>query len=181
MFLRLIWDGHHIKFPLRIAGVNMKDLHVAPETSAPFGRKGLALASAWAQLAEPDMTGLLILDGDVVIDPCDYIHMYAAIQQEPTAVHIAPVKLWPISKNDLGGWSWGHCKDNNFTQEMTLDPDFFAFNFTYVPRRVIDLAVKAGLKNWQFPHVDQGMSRVARQAGVRMRVVEACQPKHVHY
>jgi hypothetical protein len=181
VFFRLLWDGHHIKFPLHLAGVNMKDLHVAPETSAPFGRKGLALASAWAQLVDPDMGGMLILDGDVVIDPYDYVQMYAAIQKDPAAVHIAPVRLWPVSKNDLDGWAWGHCRDGQFTQEMTLDPDFFSFNFTYVPRRVIELAVKAGLKNWQYPQVDRFMSRTARQAGVTMSVVTACRPKHLHY
>jgi hypothetical protein len=181
LFLRLIWDGHHIHFPLRLHGVNMKELHVAPETSAPFGRKGLALASAWTQLVEDDMSGLLILDGDVVIDPFDYHIMYTAIEKEPDAVHIAPVKLWPASKSDINGWAWGHCKNNHFTSVMTLDPDFFAFNFTYVPRRVVELAIKAGLKNWQYPQVDRMMSRTARQAGVPMRVVEACQPKHLNY
>jgi hypothetical protein len=181
MFIRLIWDGHHIHFPLRIAGVNIKELHVAPETAHPFGRKGLALASAWKQLEEPDMTGLLILDGDVAIDPYDYMMMYLAIQKEPDAVHIAPTRLWPISKMDLDGWAWGHCRNNEWSQAMTDEPDFFAFNFTYIPRRVVELAISAGLKNTQFPHVDQVMSRAARQARVPMRVVEGCQPKHMHY
>ena len=58
------------------------------------------------------------------------------------------------------------------TLEMEMHPDFFAFNFTYVPRRVVELAIKAGLKNWQSPQVDRMMSRTARQAGVPMRVVE---------
>src|SRR5277367_2072602 len=158
LFFRLIWDGHHVQFPLRLHGVNMKDLHVAPETAAPFGRKGLALAAAWTQLEEAETTGMLILDGDVVIDPYDYHMMYRAIEAEPDAVHIAPVRLWPVSKGDISGWAWGHCKDNNFTAEMTLDPDFFSFNFTYVPRRVVELAIRAGLKNWQYPVVDKMMS-----------------------
>ena len=181
MFFRLIWDGHHVKFPLRIHGVNMKDLHVVPETSAPFGRKGLALASAWTQLVEEHMTGMLILDGDVVIDPYDYHVMEQAVMKEPTAVHIAPVRLWPTSKADINGWAWGHCKDNEFTARPTSDPDFFSFGFTYVPRRVVELAIKAGLKNWQYPVVDQQVSKTARQAGVPMRVVMDCQPKHLNY
>jgi hypothetical protein len=181
LFFRLIWDGHHVHFPLRINAVNMKELHVVPETAHPFGRKGLALAGAWGQLATPETAGLLILDGDVVIDPHDYVMMWAAIQKEPTAVHIGPTRLWPVSKNDLDGWAWGHCRDNQFSQVMEMNPDFFAFNFTYVPRRVIELAVKAGLKNTQYPGVDKLMSRTARQAGVPMRVVEDCQPKHLHY
>jgi hypothetical protein len=181
MFLRLIWDAHRVSFPLRISGVPMKELHVVPETAHPFGRKGMALAGAWQQLEEEDMTGLLILDGDVVIDPWDYHMMYQAIQEDPLAVHIAPVRLWPISKGDINGWAWGHCKDNNFTAQMTLDPDFFAFNFTYIPRRVVEMAVKAGLARWQYPQVDRNMSKQARIAGVRMNVVTDCQPKHLHY
>lgn len=39
MFLRVIWDAHHIKFPLRITGANIKELHVQPEPAHPFGRK----------------------------------------------------------------------------------------------------------------------------------------------
>jgi hypothetical protein len=181
LFLRVIWDAHKIRFPLDIVGANIKELHVVPEPSHPFGRKGMAIAGAWKQLQEPDMSGILLLDGDVLIDPYDYIHMLAAIYQEPTAAHIAPVKLWPISKGDLDGWAWGHCRNNNFSQEMELNPDFFAFNFTYVPRKAIELAIARGLKSEQFPHVDQFVSRAARDAGIRMHVVEACQPKHLHY
>jgi hypothetical protein len=96
-------------------------------------------------------------------------------------VHIAPAKLWPVSKGDVSGWAWAHCKDGNFTHMPTPDPDFFSFNFTYIPRRVIDLSVKAGLKNWRFPQVDRMVSRTARLAGVKMNVVDACQPKHLHY
>jgi hypothetical protein len=181
MFLRVIWDAHHVKFPLRIIGANIKELHVQPEPAQPFGRKGLALASAWKQLAEPAMAGLLLLDGDVVIDPHDYLMMLTAIHTEPDAVHIGPAKLWPVSLNSLPGWAWGHCKNGQFGQEMTEDPDFFAFNFTYLPRRVIELAIGKGLKGWQFPNVDTNMSRVAREARIPMRVVKDCHPKHMHY
>jgi hypothetical protein len=181
MFLRVIWDAHHIRFPLRIVGANIKELHVVPETAHPFGRKGLALAGAWKQLADPAMEGVLLLDGDVVIDPHDYMMMLIAIHTDPDAVHIAPTKLWPSSKNDLDGWAWGHCRDGKFSQELELHPDFFAFNFTYIPRKVMDLAVAKGLKTWQFPEVDRSVSRVAREAKVRMTVVEGASPKHMHY
>ena len=181
MFLRVIWDAHHIHFPLRIVGANIKELHVVPETAHPFGRKGLALAGAWKQLATPEVEGVLILDGDVVIDPHDYMMMLVAIHQDPAAVHIAPVKLWPSSKNDLGGWAWGHCRDGKYGQELELHPDFFAFNFTYIPRVVMEMAVADGLRNWAFPEVDRSMSRSARKARVRMTVVEGASPKHMHY
>jgi hypothetical protein len=181
LFFRLIWDGHHTWFPLRLAGVNMKELHVVPETAHPFGRKGLALAGAWLQLADDATAGMLILDGDVAIDPWDYVTMYDAIQKEPDAVHIAPVKLWPVSRNGQESWAWAHCRNGQFSQVLERDPDFFSFNFTYVPRRVVELAIRAGLKNEQFPNVDRAVSRAARNAGVPMRVVELCQPKHLHY
>jgi hypothetical protein len=181
LFFRLVWDAHHVWFPLRINSVNMKELHVAPETANPFGRKGLALAAAWKQLSDEGTPGMLILDGDVVIDPYDYVMMYNAIMGDPEAVHIAPVRIWPVSKNDLNGWSWAHCLEGRFSQVMEMNPDFFSFNFTYVPRRVIELAIGDGLKDKQFPHVDQHMSRSARKAGVRMNVVDACRPKHLHY
>ncbi len=181
MFLRVIWSGHRVKFPLMIPGSNMRELIVSPEPSHPFGRKGLAIASAWAQLEEEAMAGLLILDGDVAIDPYDYHLMFEAVQADPAAVHIAPARLWPASRGDIYGWSWAHCKNGNFTHLPTPDPDFFSFNFTYLPRRVVELSVRAGLKNWRFPHVDQMVSRTARQAGVPMNVVDACQPKHLHY
>lgn len=181
MFLRVIWDAHHIRFPLRIIGANIKELHVVPETAHPFGRKGLALAGAWKQVSEPDMRGMLLLDGDVVIDPYDYFMMRVAIEADPDAVHIAPVKLWPASNNALNGWAWGHCLNGNFSQELEMHPDFFAFNFTYIPRKVIETAAADGLRNWAFPEVDRNMSRSARKAKVRMSVVTGASPKHMHY
>lgn len=183
LFVRVLWDAHSISFPLRMPFANIKEVHVAPEPTHPFGRKGLVLASAWKQATtdRPDIMGMLILDGDVMIDPHDWFMMRQAIQMEPDAVQIAPVRLWPVSLGDLPGWAWGHCRDGNFTQEMTEDPDFFAFNFTYIPRRVIELAIAQGLKGWQFPNVDTNVSRVARNAKVPMRVVKDCSPKHMHY
>ena len=181
LFFRVIWDAHQVKFPLRISGFPMKELHVAPENGAPFGRKGLALASGWKQLAKPDTAGLLILDGDVVIDPHDMQMMYVAMHKDRDAVHIGPAKLWPITMGDAPGWVWGHCRNAEWSQVMTLDPDFFAFNFTYIPRRVIELAIAKGLRGKVFPEVDRHVSRMARESGTRMHVVEDCHPKHMHY
>jgi hypothetical protein len=183
LFVRVIWDAHSISFPLKMPLANIKEVHVAPEPSHPFGRKGLVLASAWKQATDgrPDITGMLIVDGDVLIDPHDWIMMRQAIQLEPGAVNIAPAKLWPVSLDALPGWAWGHCKNGNFTQEPTDDPDFFAFNFTYLPRKLMELCIQKGLKGWAFPNVDTNVSRVARQANIPMRVVKDCHPKHMHY
>ena len=185
LFVRVIWDAHTISFPLRIHTYNMRELHVSPEPAHPFGRKGLVLASAWQQLGTAEgqlpAAGMLLLDGDVMIDPHDMIMMHGAILTEPTAVHTAPVRLWPVSKNDLEGWAWGHWKNSQPGQGECDDPDFFSFNFTYVPRAVLDAAVKSGLKGWQFPNVDRRMSAVARATKTPIRVVKDCLPKHMHY
>jgi hypothetical protein len=182
IFLRIIWDAHTVQLPpMRIFGATIKELHVAPEPAHPFGRKGLALASAWKTLTGPEHAGMLLLDGDVLIDPHDYMMMLVAIHQEPDAVHIGPAKLWPISMGDAPGWVWGHCRNAEWSQEPTDNPDFFAFNFTYVPRRVWELSIQKGLKGWVFPGVDRGVSKVAREARIPMRVVKDCHPKHMHY
>ena len=181
LFFRIIWDAHHIQFPLRVTGFNIKELHVSPEPGAPFGRKGLALAAAWKQLARPDTAGMLLLDGDVVIDPHDVMMMLLAIHKDPDAVHIGPAKLWPVTMGDAPGWVWGHCRNAEWSQVMTEDPDFFAFNFTYVPRAVIELAVRKNLRDKQFPEVDRFVSRMARESGTRMSVVPDCHPKHMHF
>jgi hypothetical protein len=183
LFVRVLWDAHTVEFPLRLPMANIKEIHVTPEASHPFGRKGLVLASAWKQATEgrPDIAGMLILDGDVLIDPHDWFMMRQAIQLEPGAVQIGPSKLWPVSLDGLPGWAWGHCKNGNFTQDDTDDPDFFAFNFTYIPRKVIELAIAKGLKTKVFPGVDTFVSKTAREAKIPMRVVKDCYPKHMHY
>ena len=181
LFLRVIWTAHRVAFPLHITGFNIKEVQVSPEPAAPFGRKGLVLASAWKQLAKPDTAGVLLLDGDVLVDPHDVMMMLVALTKDPDAVHIGPAKLWPVTMGDAPGWVWGHCRNAEWSQVMTTNPDFFAFNFTYIPRRVVELAIAKGLRTKVFPEVDRHVSRMAREAGIRMHVVEDCHPKHMHY
>lgn len=181
LFLRIIWTAHRVQFPLLMPVFNIKEVRVSPEPAAPFGRKGLVLASAWKQLAKPDTAGVLFLDGDVVVDPHDVMMMLLAINKDPAAVHIAPAKLWPVTMGDAPGWVWGHCRNAEWSQVMTMDPDFFAFNFTYVPRKVIETAIGKGLRGKVFPEVDRHVSKTARELGTRMSVVEDCYPKHMHY
>ena len=179
MFVRVLWTAHYIP-PFRVpAGrVRMLDLHVTPEPSYPFGRKGLVLASAWEQLGR-NADGMLILDGDVVIDPQDFIEMHGAIMAEPAAVHVAPARIWPVSTG-AASWSWGHWKDQR-GQEWTEEPDYFAFNFTYLPAALMTACVKANMRSWRFPNVDMNVSRTAKKAGIPARVVKNCAPKHMHY
>jgi len=183
LFLRMIWDRRETPMPpVRIA--RMMSLHYGPEPDHPFGRRGRAMEAAWKQLSGPATAGMLLLDGDVVIDPWDYTVMAAHIQAEPAAVHVAPVKLWQVSKTDMElAWAWGHCRNGVFTQDDygPEDPDFFCFNFTYLPRALVEACIKAGLRSWMFPTVDKEVSRVFRRSGIPVRVVKDCTPKHMHY
>ena len=180
IFVRVIWDAHVVKLPLALPGARMIELHVQPEPSHPFGRKGLTLASAWTQLAKPEHAGLLILDGDVAVDPWDVLMMMAAVNLEPAAVHVAPAKIWQATTGSDQLWTWGHWRDQR-GQEWTEEPQWFAFNFTYLPRKLIELAITKGLRSKQFPQVDMWVSEVAQKAGIPVRVVKDCAPKHMHY
>ena len=144
-----------------------------------WGGRGLAMAGAWNQLGG-GCEGMLCLDGDVAIDPIDHDAMFDAIDVEPTAVHIAPVKLWPVSTH-LDGWVWGHGVNSRFSAKDPSRPDCFTFCYTYLPRRLIESCIKAGLEEWMYPGVDKHVSRVAREIGISIRVVRSCQPKHLNY
>ena len=176
LLVRIDWDRTAI--PLREAK-KYYTLHVGPEAEFPFGRKGLALAGAWKQLATPGCAGMLILDGDVAIDPHDTTAMLTAIQAEPEAVHAAPVKLWPAStKRD--GCVWGHGR-GDFSTEDPDDPDLFGFSFTYLPRKLIEASIKAGLPEWSYPNVDRMTRKTAQQMKLPVRVVRQATPKHLNY
>ena len=179
LFVRMVWDRTGWPQPA-IVMARPFDLHYGPEPDYPFGRRGKAMAAAWDQLGT-GMAGMLVQDGDVLIDPHDYMMMLGAIHSDPSAVHVAPAKIWPASKTDLRGWSWAHWKNGQAGQEIEYDPDFFCFNFTYLPRDLITLCAAKGLKSWRFPSVDQHVSRECRKAGVPVRVVKDCSPKHMHF
>ena len=181
LFLRVIWTPHHIQFPLRIAGANIKELHITPEPNHPFGRKGLALEKAWEQLAPPNCLGMLILDGDVVIDPQDFMLMSEAIGQDPGAVHVAPARIWPASKPELRGWSWAHWQGHPTQELCTEGIEFFTFNLTYLPAALVNAAIKKGLRAKQFPGVDAFVSKTARELRTPIRVVLGATPKHMNY
>jgi hypothetical protein len=173
--VRIDWDRTMLAY--RLAGWHT--VHIGPEASHPFGRKGLALAGAWRQLKSNSTDGMLILDGDVAVDILDMAAMNASIHVEPDAVHIAPVRLWPASSGEPS-WVWAHWEDD-MTQEPCDSPRRFSFCFTYLPRRLIDACLKAGLETWTFPHVDRLVSVEARKQGIPVRVVQGCTPKHVHF
>jgi hypothetical protein len=170
--VRIDWDRTAI--PLRARGFHI--LHIGPEPGWPFGRKGRALAGAWRQLSTPTADGMLLLDGDVAVDPLDLAAMRAAIDAEPTAVHVAPARLWPVSTGQRA-WIWGHGR-TRFSQDDPDDPDVFGFSFTYLPRALIE---GCALDRWAFPGVDRRVHQRAAALGIPVRVVRGCWPKHLNY
>jgi hypothetical protein len=186
--VRVSWDGQAM--PLRIAD-KFYSVNIVPEPDFPFGRKGLWLTRAWQQLNENPKTygqklaaadGMLILDGDVAIDPWDLEVMQNAIREDRESVHVAPAKIWPISTR-ASDWVWAHGLDR-FTQSEPYNDDdcnLFTFCFTYLPRALIQQCVQAGMENWVYPDVDTQVCIVAMKGRFRVNLVRACQPKHLNY
>lgn len=175
--LRIVWNNEKPATPF----MGYRDLHVNPSDHAPFGQKGLMLANAWEQIGTPnESVGILILDGDVAIDPHDNRQMHDAIWNDPTSVHVAKVRIWPVSH--LGNtWLWGHGRNGKFTQEDVPEPDMFSFCFTFLPAELIEQAIRSGLENWVYPRVDQNMWITTQELGLKVRLVPDCWPKHMHF
>lgn len=176
ILVKVDWDRTSLSQP---ADRNFYTLHVDPTITHPFGQKGLALANTWKQLAGPNADGMLILDGDVAIDPSDHLEMLKAIHSNWEIVHTAPAKLWPVSTKKQG-WTWGHWVTEP-SQTIEDNPLWFSFNYTYLPKALIEGAIKAGLKTWTYPAVDKTMSETARKLGIKVNVVHDCHPKHMNY
>jgi hypothetical protein len=174
--VRVDWDRTALPLPLRY-----HRLRVDPEPGYPFGRKGRQLAAAWRQLAGPEFDGMLILDGDVMIDPADHQAMLAAIDERPGIVHTAPARIWPASTK-RPGWVWSHWAGTGPSQIIdTDDVDWFSFCYTYLPAELITRCIRAGLRGWRYPGVDMQVSQQARAAGIPVNVVLDCTPKHLHW
>lgn len=185
--VKLSWMGHTVGSMT----TPFHHIRVDPEPAHPKGRKGLVLASAWRQMHGPNDAGMLILDGDVAIEPTDLNTMVYHIAQDRDAVWVAPVKIWPKSTH-LPSWAWGHRKPapegTSQADVMKLwqtdvdDPTWFTFGFTYLPRRLVEAANKMGLKTWHYPNVDKNMHELASAQGFRVLVVRGdCHPKHVNF
>jgi hypothetical protein len=177
---RVNWDRTAPPFHMPGA-IRWFDLHVGPEPGYPFGRRGLAIAGAWRQLGSRKDAGMLLMDGDVAIDPLDLAAMGDAIAATPAMVLVGPVRLWPASTM-RESWVWGHWKaPHGPTQDSVERPDRFGFGFTYLPAALLERAIAAGLEGWTFPNVDVRVSDTARRHRIRARVVDHCHPKHLHY
>lgn len=169
------WDRTAITLPIRY-----HRLHVDPEPGHPFGRKGRQLAAAWGQLAGPEFDGMLILDGDVAIDPADHAAMMTAIDARPGIVHTAPVRIWPASTK-RPGWVWSHWPGQASQELETAGIRWFSFCYTYLPRALITRSLRAGLRGWHYPGVDTKVCEQAQAAGISVNVVGGCWPKHLHW
>lgn len=181
--LRIIWDRNVI--PLRHNDLGFHQLHISPEPGHPFGRKGLAIATAWQQISTRTAGGLLLLDGDVVIDPADLAAMHAALSSDPESVWTAPTRLWPISTK-RATWVWGHKTGMPEGEQQgdpgDTDPRFrFSFCFTYLPRRLVDHCIKQGMRTWAYPHCDMRTHQHAARQGFKVRIVPDCWPTHLNY
>lgn len=162
--------------------IRFTPVHLGPEAGWPMGRKGLALAGAWGQLNRGGdvADGMLVLDADVAIDPQMVITMMTAIGTDPAAVWTAPVRIWPVSTMK-DHWIWAHW---NLVPSQHVDQSarWFSFNFTYLPRQLLEHCLKPGrLKTWTYPNTDSSVARAARELGIPGNVVADCWPVHLHW
>lgn len=124
---------------------------------------------------------MLLLDGDVAIDPLDFDRMLRAIESNPLAVNTAPVILWPVSTH-TEGWVWGHGRNGRYTAvDYSENLDVFTFCFTYLPRALIEYCIEDGMDTWKFPDVDRLVCEAARDTGVKVNLVRSVSPKHLNY
>lgn len=180
--VRMDWDRTAI--PLPTLPGRWHTVHYGPEPGHPGGCRGLAMSSAWDQYsAGTGAAGLLLLDGDVVIDPLDLKNMLAYIHGEPQLVWTAPMLLWPASTTRKD-WVWGHWPGgpHDASQDFHYDAiSWCGLGFTYLPRRLIEDCQREGLGTWRFPHVDTRICERSQFLGVEIAVARQCHPKHVNY
>jgi hypothetical protein len=183
LFARFNWDGTAVQQNLPYHPyMTFKDIHITPSAQWPTGQKGLALARYWetqeCRLSPP--LGIILLDGDVVIDPSDLRFMVQAIEMNPVSVHTAPVKLWTHTARGPM-WTWAHQDERGLSAEPCDNPIYFSFGFTFLPGILMDAAVSGDLRNQIYPYVDEYMSNLAAKNGIGIRVVNDCAPKHLHF
>jgi hypothetical protein len=176
--VKVVWDNQVYPQPL---DRRFNILHVNPSDEFPFGRKGLVFANAWKQLNSGPSKGdgLLIMDADVMIDPEDFNAMMMAIEAEPGIVHVAEAKIFPKSTK-RASWSWAHWVTEP-SQVSDPEPLWFSFNFTWLPKALIEACVKEGMKIWTYPQVDVNVARTAQKTGIKAKVVPGCHPKHMNF
>lgn len=186
LLMRLAWKDQFVGKTLPLFG----EYSVYPTNKYPNGQKGLVIANAWENISTPRSDGLVIYDGDVVIDPVDYGTLMDMAATEREAVWTTPARIWP-RRTQLPEWVWSHRKevepDCLVTEVIRQgqididDPDSFSFCFTYLPRRLIEGTIKKGLKKRAYPGVDKFMWQTAKELGIPVRVAHDCHPKHLNW
>jgi hypothetical protein len=148
----------------------------------PFGAKGHVLAGLWTSLEQTGSDGIIINDNDVIIDPHDQAAMMRSVKSDPMVVWTAPVKIWPHSTDDKS-WSWCHGETQGVRNQIDTDsPTWFGFGFTYLPSRLLDASMAAGLAQWKYPWVDTKVGEMARSMEIGVKVVRnGCYPKHLNF
>lgn len=176
--VRVNWDNTAV--PIKLPG-KFFEMHVDPSAEYPFGQKGKTIAGAWRQLnTDKNMDGMLIIDGDVAIDPIDYQNMLSAIHYHHDMVVVAPARIWPASTKRKD-WSWAHWSVEPSQKLETENIRWFSFNFTYLPKKVLKQALTDGLRRWTYPVVDKSMSTAAFDAGVPVFVAEDVHTCHLNF
>jgi hypothetical protein len=153
------------------------EVTMGADAEHPHGRRGLWMARCWDYALGMGASGLLCLDGDTAVDLVDVAAMGVAIEDDPDAVHVAPVRLYPPGE----GWVWAHGRDR-YTQVLVAEGiNLFGFAFTYLPGGLLDACVEAGLAGWEFPLVNKRVSAVAEKLGCRVRLVGGVFPVHLNW
>lgn len=178
LFCRFNWEHSALPYNPSIKDVTFKDIHLSATPAFPVGRKGLALISYWEQMQRMrPYIGMVLMDGDVAIDPLDVRIMQICIMESPKAVLTAPIRLW------YGGdWYWSHRGADNELDKF--DPDaisFFSFGFTFLPKALLDKAAETGIASECYPYVDEFMSNLAMTMGLEIKLADGCTPKHMHF
>jgi hypothetical protein len=174
--LRVIWNNQPPVTPF----MGFRDLFINPEPEYPFGRKGLAFMRAWEEIGIPnECVGILLLDGDVAVDPYDVEQMHVHLYSDVNSVWVAPIRIWPVSH--LGAnWVWGHGEDE-FSQENVTNPNCFSFSFTYLPADLVNAMIVNRLEDWCYPMVDYQTHQLACELDCKVQVAHNCSPKHLHF
>lgn len=178
LWLQICWQGSRIR---EIVGFHQ--VNIWPTNEYPFGRKGYTLAYCWEHMIEDHTKGMVILDGDVAVDPIDISFMQQSMVSDPNSIHIGPARIWPKSTN-FSQWVWAHRKFGTVFkdwQTYRTDVDTASFCFTYLPRTLIEKCIDQGLATWAYPNVDFNVFRVAREESIAFKVVDGCIPKHMNY
>lgn len=179
LFVRFNWDHSALPYDISIAGVTFKDLHIQPSARYPVGQKGMALAHYWNTMQlHRTYHGILILDGDVAIDPGDLSAMLTAIEEAPLSVLTTPMRVWYDGRE-----YWSHRgRDGELHNGPIQGPiHYFSFGFTYIPRELMTKAVNEGLALQVYPYVDEWLSKYAVKWNFAIELITGCYPKHMHF